>query len=92
MAAPLTAPGDRIGELLMRDGLISREALERALQEQKSTGMRIGYNLVKLGFVDEVEITRALARLLVRVAHTRRPRWAVVCVASRRREQPRTGS
>ena len=46
----------------MRDGLISREALERALQEQKSTGMRIGYNLVKLGFVDEVEITRALAR------------------------------
>ena len=62
MAAPLTAPGDRIGELLMRDGLISREALERALQEQKSTGMRIGYNLVKLGFVDEVEITRALAR------------------------------
>src|SRR6185437_14239528 len=62
MAAPVAAPGDRIGELLMREGLISREALERALQEQKATGMRIGYNLVKLGYVDEVEVTRALAR------------------------------
>jgi type IV pilus assembly protein PilB len=62
MAAPLAATGERIGELLLREGLITREALDRALQEQKSNGMRLGYNLVKLGFIGEVELTRMLAR------------------------------
>jgi len=36
--------------------------MDRALQEQKTSGMRIGYNLVKLGFINEVELTRMLAR------------------------------
>ena len=62
MAAPVAASGERIGELLIREGLITREALEKALQEQKNTGMRVGYNLVKLGFIDEVDLTRMLAR------------------------------
>jgi type IV pilus assembly protein PilB len=62
MAAPLAATGERIGELLLREGLITREALDRALQEQKNNGMRLGYNLVKLGFIGEVELTRMLAR------------------------------
>ncbi len=62
MAAPVAASGERIGELLIREGLISREALDKALQEQKSTGMRVGYNLVKLGFINEVDLTRMLAR------------------------------
>ena len=62
MAAPVAASGERIGELLIREGLITREALDKALQEQKNTGMRVGYNLVKLGFIDEVDLTRMLAR------------------------------
>ena len=62
MAATAAAAGERIGELLLREGLISREALDKALQEQKSNGMRLGYNLVKLGFVSEVDLTRMLAR------------------------------
>ncbi|HXE61663.1 MAG TPA: ATPase, T2SS/T4P/T4SS family [Gemmatimonadaceae bacterium] len=62
MAAPVAASGERIGELLIREGLITREALDKALQEQKNTGMRLGYNLVKLGFIDEVDLTRMLAR------------------------------
>jgi type IV pilus assembly protein PilB len=62
MAASVAATGERIGELLIREGLITREALDRALQEQKTTGMRVGYNLVKLGFIPEVELTRMLAR------------------------------
>ncbi|MBX6332341.1 MAG: Flp pilus assembly complex ATPase component TadA [Gemmatimonadaceae bacterium] len=61
-AAPVAASGERIGELLMREGLITREALDKALQEQKTTGMRVGYNLVKLGFINEVDLTRMLAR------------------------------
>ena len=60
MAAPKPA-GERIGDLLLREGLISREQLEKALQEQKASGTRVGYNLVKLGFIQELELTKTLA-------------------------------
>jgi len=46
----------------MKEGLISKEALDKALVEQKQSGYRVGYNLVKLGFINEVELTRMLAR------------------------------
>ncbi len=46
----------------MREGLITKEQLEKALQEQKQNGTRVGYNLVKLGFIKETELTKALAR------------------------------
>jgi type IV pilus assembly protein PilB len=62
MAAQATATGMKIGELLVKEGLITREALDKALTEQKSSGYRVGYNLVKLGFINEVELTRMLAR------------------------------
>ncbi len=52
----------RIGDLLLREGLITRDQLDQALLEQRNSGMRIGYCLVKLGFVQETEITKALAR------------------------------
>jgi type IV pilus assembly protein PilB len=61
MAAP--APTSmRIGDLLISAGLISKEQLEKALQEQKQNGTRVGYNLVKLGFVPEIELTKTLAK------------------------------
>ena len=53
---------ERLGDLLVRDGLITREQLQQALTEQKGTGNRLGYTLVKLGFVEETEITKMLAR------------------------------
>jgi type IV pilus assembly protein PilB len=52
----------RLGDLLVREGLITRDQLDHGLVEQKNTGMRLGYCLVKLGFVQELEITKALAR------------------------------
>ena len=52
----------RLGDLLVREGLISKEQLDQALTEQKNTGARVGYCLVKLGFVQETEITKMLAR------------------------------
>ena len=52
MAAPATTT-ERLGDLLVREGLITREQLEKALQEQKQNGTRVGYNLVKLGFIAE---------------------------------------
>ena len=61
MASPV-ATTERLGDLLIREGLITKEQLEKALQEQKSNGFRAGYNLVKLGFIKETELTKALAR------------------------------
>jgi type IV pilus assembly protein PilB len=62
MSAPAAASGDRLGDLLIREGLITKDQLEKALQEQRANGTRLGYNLVKLGFVQETEITKMLAR------------------------------
>ena len=67
MAAPVVAI-ERIGDLLVREGLITREQLARALQEQKQSGTRVGYNLVKLGFIEENELTKMLARQYKRPA------------------------
>ena len=61
MAAPAITT-ERLGDLLVREGLITREQLEKALQEQKQNGTRVGYNLVKLGFIAETELTKMLAR------------------------------
>ncbi|MGH7568852.1 MAG: type IV-A pilus assembly ATPase PilB [Gemmatimonadales bacterium] len=53
---------DKLGDILVREGLISPEQLRKALLEQKSSGMRLGYTLVKLGFIEETEVTKMLAR------------------------------
>ena len=62
MASAASAGGERIGDLLVKEGLISREQLQKALDEQRQNGTRVGYNLVKLGFIQENELTRTLAR------------------------------
>jgi type IV pilus assembly protein PilB len=62
MAAPVAASSERIGDLLLREGLITKEQLQKALQEQQQNGTRVGYNLVKLGFIPETELTKMLAR------------------------------
>ena len=62
MSAPAPAAGDRLGDLLIKEGLITKDQLEKALQEQKASGTRLGYSLVKMGFVQETEITKMLAR------------------------------
>jgi type IV pilus assembly protein PilB len=61
----LTAPAaktPRIGDLLLREGLVTQEQLNKALAEQRHNGTRVGYNLVKLGYVKETDLTRMLAR------------------------------
>ena len=54
--------GDRLGQILMEDGLLTHEQLKLALAEQKQSRSRLGYALVKLGFVPELEVTKVLAR------------------------------
>ena len=64
MAAPLAlvAERERLGELLVREGLITRDQLARALEEQRTSGMRLGYCFVKLGLLQETTLTKMLAR------------------------------
>jgi type IV pilus assembly protein PilB len=54
--------GDRLGEVLLREGLLTREQLTSAMAEQKTSKHRLGYVLAKLGMVPELEITKVLAR------------------------------
>ena len=61
MTAP-AAKALRIGDLLLREGLVTQDQLTKALAEQRHNGTRVGYNLVKLGFVKETDLTRMLAR------------------------------
>ncbi|HKI96392.1 MAG TPA: type IV-A pilus assembly ATPase PilB [Gemmatimonadales bacterium] len=60
--ATAAASTERLGDLLVRDGLITKAQLDQALMEQRNSGMRLGYCLVKLGLIQETEITKMLAR------------------------------
>ena len=58
-----TATGtERLGDLLIAEGLITREQLASALADQKATGHRLGYVLVKLGVIQELEVTKIIGR------------------------------
>ena len=54
--------GDRLGEVLLAQGLVTREQLAAALQEQRTSHQRLGLVLVRQGVVDELELTKILAR------------------------------
>jgi type IV pilus assembly protein PilB len=63
-AVPLSGrAAERLGDLLIREGLLTRENLARALQEQSANpGQRLGLTLVKMGIVAETDVVRMLAR------------------------------
>ena len=52
----------KLGEILVRENLISPQHLREALDYQREHGGRLGYNLVKLGLVTDDMITAVLSR------------------------------
>lgn len=54
----------KLGELLVKEGLITREHLRLALERQVIFGGRIGTNIVELGILTEDEFTKFLSRYL----------------------------
>ncbi|HEY2432106.1 MAG TPA: type IV-A pilus assembly ATPase PilB [Vicinamibacterales bacterium] len=52
----------RIGELLLKEKRITPAQLQEVLTYQKTSGGKLGYNLVKLGFVKDEEITALLSK------------------------------
>ena len=54
--------GDRIGELLVRQKLISLQQLRKAQETQRKEGTSLGYALAKMGFVSDDQITDFLSQ------------------------------
>src|SRR6187401_2154787 len=52
----------RIGDLLLKEKRITPAQLQEALSYQKTNGGKLGYNLVKLGFIKDEEITALLSK------------------------------
>jgi general secretion pathway protein E len=55
------APPRLLGEILLAEGLITADAIDRALARQRTTGELIGEALVALGALNEDDVARALA-------------------------------
>src|SRR5258706_9039933 len=52
----------RLGELLVRENLISLQQLQKAQEEQRKAGGRLGVQLTKLGFIEETDLTNFLSK------------------------------
>jgi len=53
---------ERIGELLVKENLLSSEQLLKAREEAASQGKRLGAQITALGFMDENELTEFVAK------------------------------
>jgi general secretion pathway protein E len=51
-----------LGEILVRDGSITRDQLQRGLVRQREIGKRLGEALTELGYVSEEDVVKALTR------------------------------
>src|SRR5438034_3564502 len=52
----------RLGELLVRENLISVQQLRKAQEEQQKSGARIGTALIKTGAIEEAKLTDFLSK------------------------------
>jgi type IV pilus assembly protein PilB len=52
----------RLGEILLKESLITHEQLQKALEFQRSNGGKLGSCLTKLGFITDDDITGVLSR------------------------------
>jgi type IV pilus assembly protein PilB len=52
----------KLGEILLRENLITPDQLHQALEHQKTNGGRLASSLVKLGFLNDDEVTAVLSR------------------------------
>jgi type IV pilus assembly protein PilB len=51
----------KLGEMLVKAGMIRPDQLAEALESQKANGEKLGFNLIKLGYVREDDITQLLS-------------------------------
>ena len=53
---------ERIGELLVKENLLSAEQLRKAREDARSGGGRLGAQITKLGFLEESELSEFVAK------------------------------
>ena len=51
----------KLGEMLIKAGLITQDQLQEALEHQRGAGGKLGYNLIQMGLVKEEDITQLLS-------------------------------
>ena len=54
----------RLGDMLVKARLVTVEQLEAALESQKTTGRRLGEEMVARGFLNELQVTQVLGNQL----------------------------
>ncbi len=69
-----------LGELLLESRIITKEQLEKALEEQKQTKIPLGKIVVKMGFAKETDIINVLQGLLVIIFEINKEFFAVEVV------------
>jgi type IV pilus assembly protein PilB len=52
----------KLGEMLLKENLITADQLKQALEHQKANGGRLGNSLVKLGMLNDDDVTAVLSR------------------------------
>ena len=55
---------EKLGQILLKEGLVTEEQLEKAIEIQKKDGTKLGETLINLGIVTEKDIVVAMAKQL----------------------------
>ncbi|MAA79447.1 MAG: type IV-A pilus assembly ATPase PilB [Deltaproteobacteria bacterium] len=53
---------NRLGELLVKENIITPLQLKKAVESQRATGGRLGHELSKLGYIEESDLTSFLSK------------------------------
>jgi type IV pilus assembly protein PilB len=63
MTTPVAALPERITELLLSEGYVTRDHLDSAQRDARTNGTTVTYALIKNGSIEEVELTKIMARM-----------------------------
>lgn len=58
----MSRPSSRLGELLVKENVITPIQLKNALDAQRGSGARLGHELARLGYIEESELTSFLSK------------------------------
>lgn len=58
----MSRPSSRLGELLVKENVITPVQLKNALEAQRGSGARLGHELARLGYIEENELTSFLSK------------------------------